>query len=118
MKFLGFFEKAIADFGQDGFAVSSSVSLLYILQHVHCIYKRAFFFYNLIYFATICISLFCFIHTCNSLSLSLSLSHTNAHNKQLNEIYLGGISINRLFAYCKGGNFNIYIWAWFGYFNC
>ena len=24
--------------------------------------------------------------------------------------------INRLFAYCKGGNFNIYIWAWFGYF--
>ena len=24
--------------------------------------------------------------------------------------------INRLFAYCKGGNFNIHIWAWFGYF--
>ena len=26
--------------------------------------------------------------------------------------------INRLFAYCKGGNFNIRIWAWFGYFIC
>ena len=25
--------------------------------------------------------------------------------------------INRLFAYCKGGNFNIHIWAWFGNFN-
>ena len=25
-------------------------------------------------------------------------------------------SINRLFAYCKGYNFNIHIWAWFGYF--
>ena len=24
--------------------------------------------------------------------------------------------INRLFAYCKGGSFNIHIWAWFGYF--
>ena len=26
--------------------------------------------------------------------------------------------INRLFTYCKGGNFNIHIWAWFGYFIC
>ena len=26
--------------------------------------------------------------------------------------------INRLFAYCKGGNFNINIWAWFDYFIC
>ena len=26
--------------------------------------------------------------------------------------------INRLFAYCKGGNFNIHIWAWLGYFIC
>ena len=26
--------------------------------------------------------------------------------------------INRLFPYCKGGNFNIHIWAWFGYFIC
>ena len=24
--------------------------------------------------------------------------------------------ITRLFAYCKGGNFNIHIWALFGYF--
>ena len=23
-----------------------------------------------------------------------------------------------LFAYCKGDNFNIHIWAWFGYFIC
>ena len=23
-----------------------------------------------------------------------------------------------LFALCKGGNFNIHIWAWFGYFIC
>ena len=26
--------------------------------------------------------------------------------------------INRLFAYCKGGNFNIHIWAWVVYFIC
>ena len=26
--------------------------------------------------------------------------------------------INRLFAYCKGGNFKIHIWAWFSYFIC
>ena len=23
-----------------------------------------------------------------------------------------------LFGYCKGDNFDIHIWAWFGYFNC
>ena len=28
------------------------------------------------------------------------------------------IGINRLFACCKGGNFNVHIWAWFGYFIC
>ena len=41
------------------------------------------------------------------------------------EIHLGNcvrkmlslvVSITRLFAYCKGGNFNIHIWALFGYF--
>ena len=26
--------------------------------------------------------------------------------------------ISRLFAYCKGGNFNIHNWAWSGYFIC
>ena len=26
--------------------------------------------------------------------------------------------ITWLFAYCKGGNFNIHIWAWFGYLIC
>ena len=25
---------------------------------------------------------------------------------------------NRLLVYCKGGNFNIHIWAWFGYIIC
>ena len=28
------------------------------------------------------------------------------------------VRIHRLFAYCKGGNFNTHIWAWFGYFIC
>ena len=28
------------------------------------------------------------------------------------------LGITRLFAYCKGGNFNIHIWEWFGYFIC
>ena len=28
------------------------------------------------------------------------------------------VGIKRLFAYCKGGNFNSHIWAWFGYFIC
>ena len=27
-------------------------------------------------------------------------------------------SVNRLLAYCKGGNFNIHIWAWVDYFIC
>ena len=31
---------------------------------------------------------------------------------------LATITCNRVFAYCKGGNFNIQIWAWFGYFIC
>ena len=30
----------------------------------------------------------------------------------------GSKGINRLFAYCKGGNFNIHIWAWFGFLIC
>ena len=28
------------------------------------------------------------------------------------------IRIIELFVLCKGGNFNIHIWAWFGYFIC
>ena len=28
------------------------------------------------------------------------------------------ISINRTFAFCKGGNFNVHTWAWFGYLTC
>ena len=27
-------------------------------------------------------------------------------------------NINWLFAYCKGGNFDIHIWVWFDYFIC
>ena len=37
----------------------------------------------------------------------ICLSHKSCRN-------LGGII--RLFALCKGGNFNIHIWAWFGNF--
>ena len=40
----------------------------------------------------------------------------NEENEE--EERLVSIVINRLFAYCKGGNFNIHIWAWFGYFIC
>ena len=32
--------------------------------------------------------------------------------------YKCDIGIIELFALCKGGNFNIHIWAWFGYFPC
>ena len=28
------------------------------------------------------------------------------------------LCITSLLAYCKGGNFNIHIWVWFGYFSC
>ena len=31
---------------------------------------------------------------------------------------LDPLRITWLFAHCKGGNFNIHIWAWFGYFIC
>ena len=34
-------------------------------------------------------------------------------NVILSLLYIAG-----LFGYCKGGNFNFHIWAWFGYFNC
>ena len=33
-----------------------------------------------------------------------------------NQVDVEGINI--LSAYCKGGNFNIHIWAWFRYFIC
>ena len=35
--------------------------------------------------------------------------------RQLSSLDTG---IDRLFTNCKGGNFNIHIWAWFGYFIC
>ena len=33
-------------------------------------------------------------------------------------VILSLLYIIGLFGYCKGGNFNFHIWAWFGYFNC
>ena len=30
----------------------------------------------------------------------------------------GDSCIMEFFGFCKGGNFNIHIWAWFGYFIC
>ena len=44
---------------------------------------------------------------------------SGANNKILKVTLLvsrKGGGINRLFAYCKGGNFNIHIWALFGSF--
>ena len=39
-----------------------------------------------------------------------------AANKFGVKLYLFLQFINRIFAYCKGGNYNIHTWAWFGYF--
>ena len=69
MKFLGFVEKAIADFGKDGFAVSSSVSLLYILNNLTCIVLQ---FYNVFHQANLYFIRFVLTHK-NIGSLSLSL---------------------------------------------
>ena len=33
-------------------------------------------------------------------------------------VFIKYILFYRLFAYCKVSNFNIHIWAWFGYFIC
>ena len=33
-------------------------------------------------------------------------------------LFSSQFDINRLFAYCNGGNFNFHIWARFGYFIC
>ena len=49
---------------------------------------------------------------CNTLSHK-GLTNVNIHNVILSLLYIIG-----LFGYCKGGNFNFHIWAWFGYFNC
>ena len=42
--------------------------------------------------------------------LRIHLLHFMLHKKAANN--------TRLFAYCKGGNFNINIWEWLGYFIC
>ena len=34
------------------------------------------------------------------------------------DVVFASSCITWLFAYCKGGNFNIHIWAWFSYFIC
>ena len=50
---------------------------------------------------------------CNTLShKGLTNEHTERH------VILPLLYIIGLLGYCKGGNFNIHIWAWFGYFNC
>ena len=33
------------------------------------------------------------------------------------EIIMAAADVEKLY-YCKGGNFDIHIWAWFGYFIC
>ena len=48
------------------------------------------------------------IDYCNDLSIFANIISVN----------LSLMCINRLFAYCKGGTFNIHIWAWFSYFIC
>ena len=49
----------------------------------------------------------------------LSEAKVLPHKYETRKIEFTSISIIRLFAYCKGGNFNIHIWArWFGYFIC
>ena len=49
-----------------------------------------------------------------------TLSHTCLTNVniQFRNVILSLLYIVGLFGYCKGGNFNFHIWAWFGYFNC
>ena len=42
-----------------------------------------------------------------------TVSHCRVRGQE--EYYL---DIDWNFAYCKGGNFIIHIWAWFGYFIC
>ena len=47
-----------------------------------------------------------------------TLSHKSLTNVIERNVILSLLCIIGLFGYCKGGNFNIHIWAWFGYFNC
>ena len=55
---------------------------------------------------------------------AFSLTDGQADSRSDNSAYLRGVHSTRqqgitwLFAYCKGGNFNIHIWAWFGYYIC
>ena len=49
-----------------------------------------------------------------------TLLHNGLTNVKYTErnVILSLLYIIGLFGYCKGGNFNFHIWAWFGYFNC
>ena len=49
---------------------------------------------------------------------AVKLVYKNGHSKTDKTKILLTIGITWLFAYSKGGNFNIHIWAWFGYFIC
>ena len=49
----------------------------------------------------------------------LNLKYINKNSdEQEKESIFSCDGIKRLSAYCKGGNFNIHFWAWFGYFIC
>ena len=48
-------------------------------------------------------------------STNLSPSSANTINTKNMS---GDSCIMEFFGVCKGGNFNIHIWAWFGYFIC
>ena len=52
---------------------------------------------------------------CNTLSRK---GLTNKRQYTERNVILSLLYIIGLFGYCKGGNFNFHIWAWFGYFNC
>ena len=52
--------------------------------------------------------------TCNTLSHK-GLTNVNIQKGML---YCHCYILYDFFGYCKGGNFNFHIWAWFGYFNC
>ena len=49
----------------------------------------------------------------------ITLSHKGLTNVNIQkECYIVIVIYCRTTGYCKGGNFNFHIWAWFGYFNC
>ena len=64
--------------------------------------------------------MFCFIFSCWALSIGDKEWILYAPNLLCLCVRFFSMTlyINILFANCKGGNFNIHIWVWFGYFIC